>query len=286
MAAQRPEPAAARVARSWQAGVRVFGGAATALVAVALMLFLLLRGQLGHLLAWVDGLGWAAAPLFVLLFSLEVVILLPGIVFPLAAGFFFGWAEGTLLSVLGKLVGSTCAFLLARRLLGRGALSVRARERLGRSPRLRLLAEALPRGGWRTVALVRLVPLIPFKLSNYLFGWSQVRLRDFVLGTLIGTVPYSLSNAYLGSTVAGRGVGELGAARTAAATSPAHWWISASVALVASAAAIAVARRALRALRAAASESDEPAGAGAPEASPSAPPGTAGVPVPPSGGRA
>jgi uncharacterized membrane protein YdjX (TVP38/TMEM64 family) len=182
-------------------------------------------------------------------------------VFPLAAGFFFGWAEGTVLSVLGKLLGSICAFLLARRLLARGRASARARETLGRSPRLRLLADALPRGGWRTVALVRLVPLIPFKLSNYLFGWSQVRLRDFVLGTLVGTVPYSLSNAYLGSAAAGRSLAELGAARSGDPASTAQWWISAVVAVVASVAAVAVARHALRVLRTATHEDTAPADA-------------------------
>jgi uncharacterized membrane protein YdjX (TVP38/TMEM64 family) len=117
-----------------------------------------------------------------------------------------------------------------------------------------LLAEAVPRGGWRTVALVRLVPLIPFKLSNYVFGWSRVPLRDFVLGTLVGVVPYSLANAYLGSAAAGRTLGELSAARSGTPASPAQWGISAAVALVASAAAVAVARRALSVLSAAGSE--------------------------------
>jgi uncharacterized membrane protein YdjX (TVP38/TMEM64 family) len=254
MTARGPDTAADR---TWLASVRVFGGAATALVAVILAIFLLLQTETDALLAWVEGLGWTAAPIFVALFAIEVVILLPGIVFPLAAGFFFGWAEGALLSVIGKLLGATAAFLLARRLLARGRVSERARRVLGKSPRLRLLAEAVPRGGWRTVALVRLVPLIPFKLSNYVFGWSRVPLRDFVLGTLVGVVPYSLANAYLGSAAAGRTLGELSAARSGTPASPAQWGISAAVALVASAAAVAVARRALRVLSAAGSEERE-----------------------------
>jgi uncharacterized membrane protein YdjX (TVP38/TMEM64 family) len=236
--------------RTWRAGVRAFAGAATVLVGVAVALFVVLRGETVALLAWVDGLGWLAAPLFVLLYALEVVVLLPGIVFPLAAGFFFGWAEGAALSVLGKLLGGTCAFLIARRVAARGAFAERAQAALVRSPRLRLLADALPRGGWRLVALVRLVPLIPFKLSNYLFGWSRVTLGSFLLGTLLGTLPYSLANAFLGSTAAGRGLDQLGTARTGTPTTPAQWWISAAVAATASVGAVLVARRALRVLRA------------------------------------
>jgi uncharacterized membrane protein YdjX (TVP38/TMEM64 family) len=257
--------AGARRGGSWQTSVRVFAGAATALVMVALVLFLVHRGQVETLLAWVDGFGWAAAPLFVLLYSIEVVVLLPGIVFPLAAGFFFGWGEGTLLSMLGKLLGSVSAFLLARRVLAGGGVSARARARLQRSKRWKLLVsvlltDALPRGGWRTVALVRLVPLVPFKLSNYLFGWSEVRLRDFVIGTLLGTIPFSLANAYLGSAAAGRGLGVFGVARSAGPASAARWWISGAVAVVASVAAVVVARHALRVLRAASTEPLAPDG--------------------------
>ena len=161
--------------------------------------------------------------------------------------------------------GGTAAFLLARRVLA-GRVSDRALRRLARSPRLALLADALPRGGWKVVALVRLVPVIPFKLSNYLFGWSAVRLRDFVLGTLLGVVPYSLSNAYLGSAAAGRGLADFAGAASPGDAGPTQWWVSAGVAVLATIAALVAGRRALLVLRRAEGDDEEPAGSAVAEA--------------------
>lgn len=151
------------------------------------------------LLEWVESLGWAAAPLFILLHAAAVVLLLPGILFPLGAGFLFGTAAGTAYSVVGKLLGATISFLLARHALGGALLRGRSRKLESRYAGLNRLFRRLPEGGWRNVLLIRLVPAIPFKISNYLFGWSRFTLRAFVLGTLLGAIPFSWINAYLGS---------------------------------------------------------------------------------------
>ena len=150
-------------------------------------------------LAWIQGIGLVGVPIFVALHAVAIVVLFPGVLFPLGAGFLYGVTLGTLVSVAGKVAGSLFAFLIARHLLD-GPVSEERRKRFHQKhPRLERLELELPRGGWRMVLLIRLVPVIPFKISNYFFGWSAFRKRDFVLGTLIGAVPFSFLNAYLGS---------------------------------------------------------------------------------------
>ena len=49
------------------------------------------------------------------------------------------------------------------------------------------------------VFLLKLSPLCPFAIMNYALGVTQLRLRDFVLASLVGTVPGTLLYVWLGS---------------------------------------------------------------------------------------
>ena len=151
------------------------------------------------LVRWVDAWGWWAVPVFIALHTLAVVLLLPGAIFPLMAGFLFGPVGGSVYSALGKTLGAVAAFCIARYLIGGHRRSEWLRRARERHPTLAEAEQAIVDGGWRTLAGIRLIPAIPFKISSYLFGWSKLPLREFALGTLIGTIPYSITNAYLGS---------------------------------------------------------------------------------------
>lgn len=233
--------------------MRLFAAAAALVVGVGLTVFLLDPSHTRELAEGTQRLGWLGPVVYVVLHALAVVVLLPGIFFPLAAGFLFGAWVGTLYSVAGKILGSTVAFWIARRMLRSGLLPQGARRAFERFPLLHALHAQLDRGDWRTVALVRLVPLIPFKLSNYMFGWMGFRFRALLLGTLVGTVPYSLMTAYLGS---------LAADLTSIVSSPPAarpWWVYVLPIALASVASAALGRRALVLLeRAAQQQPDTP----------------------------
>lgn len=188
--------------RSALAGL--LAGALFVAALVGVLVLFDLDEQVLRLLRWLDGLGWRAPLLFILLMAAVVVLLLPGVLFTTGAGFVFGVAEGTIVVVLGTTLGSLIAFLLGRHLLG-----PRAQGWLRRHGRLAGVGEALAGEGWRVVLLTRLIPFFPSKLSNYLFGVLPFSLRDFGLGTFLGIIPYSLHNVYLGSLAAG--VAELAA---------------------------------------------------------------------------
>jgi hypothetical protein len=67
--------------------------------------------------------------------------------------------------------------------------------------------------GWRFVAFVRLVPLFPFNLMNYAFGLTRIRLREYLLASLVCMVPGALAYSYLGYAEAA--FGQAGAIRKA-----------------------------------------------------------------------
>jgi uncharacterized membrane protein YdjX (TVP38/TMEM64 family) len=164
--------------------------------ALAVLIYYDAQAQLLELLEWFEAQGLWALLLFTLLMAAVVVLLLPGVMFTTGAGFVFGVAKGTLCVVLGTTLGATLAFLIARYWFG-----ARSAQFIVSHTKLKLFSDELTPQGWKIIMLSRLVPFFPFKLSNYFFGLTHFSLRHFVFGTLIGIIPFSLHNVYLGSIV-------------------------------------------------------------------------------------
>jgi len=168
-------------------------------VAIVLSILLLFNidEQVLKLLNWLDGQGHWASLLFILIMMLVVVLLLPGVLFTVGAGFVFGLVAGTIYVVIGTTLGAMLAFLIARYLFGE-----RASAFVRQHTKLKLISQELTPQGWKIVLLSRLIPFFPFKLSNYFFGLTTFSLRGFAGGTFLGIIPFSLHNVYLGSLAA------------------------------------------------------------------------------------
>ena len=83
------------------------------------------------------------------------------------------------------LLGATLAFLMAR-VIGADWMA----QRLG--GRLRRVIDGVAAEGWRFVALMRLVPLVPFNLLNYALGLTRISLPAYVLASAICMLPGAL----------------------------------------------------------------------------------------------
>ncbi|MEZ5570400.1 MAG: TVP38/TMEM64 family protein [Halioglobus sp.] len=153
--------------------------------------------QVLQLMRWLETQGLTALLWFVLILALVVVLTLPGILFTTGAGFVFGVAQGTAVVVVGTMLGAVVAFLSARYLAGEGA-----RRFILSNKWMSVINRGLGTKGFRIVLLTRLMPFFPGKLANYVFGLSQVSLRDFVFASVLGIIPFSLNNVYLGSIAA------------------------------------------------------------------------------------
>jgi uncharacterized membrane protein YdjX (TVP38/TMEM64 family) len=137
------------------------------------------------------GLGtpWWSPLVFVPLYAAGTALGLPGMIPTLAGGAIFGVARGMLYNTLGANLGALGAFLLAR-YLGRDFV---ARLLKGRAANL---DHKIGEHGFGTILYLRLIPLVPFNALNFAAGISRVRLRDYVLGTLIGMLPGTLVYTY------------------------------------------------------------------------------------------
>lgn len=140
---------------------------------------------------WTRGLGWWAPLGHVVLFAAGTVLFAPGSIFGLVGGVLFGPLWGTLLNLAGATLGATAGFLVARYA---AADWVRART----GPRIERLITSVEAEGWRFVALMRLVPLVPFNLLNYALGLTRISLPQYVLASFIAMLPGTLAFTWLG----------------------------------------------------------------------------------------
>lgn len=131
---------------------------------------------------------WYAPIILIAGYALGCVFALPASIFVIAAGVIFGWKLGTVYAMTGAMIGATAAYFVGR-FLGEGML-----ERLGKTgARLAVQAKS---SGFLSILIVRLIPGPPFALWNYVAGIARVPFRDYVLATLLGTLPAHLIFTY------------------------------------------------------------------------------------------
>lgn len=168
--------------------------------------------QLQPALDWVAGLGPWAPLLFILLYVLACVLLVPGSVLTLGAGAVFGVWRGSVLVSVAATLGASAAFLIGRHLARRAV-----ERRVAANSAFAAVDEAVAREGWRIVLLTRLSPVFPFTLLNYGFGVTRVTFREYFLASWLGMLPGTVLYVYLGAVA-----GELAGAGSRA-RSPAEW---------------------------------------------------------------
>ncbi len=146
------------------------------------------------LLSWMEGLGAWGAFVFVLLYVPSCVLMLPDVLPNAAAGAIWGIGAGTVAVSVGRVLGSAATFLLARGIAG-GLVE----RRMAEDPKFAAVAEAVGRNGFRFVVLLRLCPLFPTIMLNYMLGLTRVSLMAYAAGTLLGMLPRTIVVAYVGS---------------------------------------------------------------------------------------
>jgi phospholipase D1/2 len=123
------------------------------------------------------------APLAVLAaYVVAGLLVIPITVMIIATGIVFGPIVGAIYALCGAILSAAVTYTLGKR-IGRNSVRRLAGSRLNR------ITRRLARKGVMAIAAVRLLPIAPFTVVNAVAGASQIRMRDFLIGTAIGLTP-------------------------------------------------------------------------------------------------
>lgn len=144
--------------------------------------------------AWISKLGPTGILVFAAGYAAGAVLFLPGSVLTVGAGFVFGLLWGTVAVSIGSTSGAALAFLISR-YVARENVSGLARK----NQKFAAIDSAIGNHGWKIVLLLRLSPLIPFNVSNYLYGLTAVPFWPYVAASWLGMLPGTLLYVYIGA---------------------------------------------------------------------------------------
>ena len=174
-------------------------GRLVVLIAIIIALFLAMKflpvqQWLRSFNDWVGQMGVAGIFVFIGVYAVATVLLAPGAILTIGAGFAFGLWKGFLAVSAGATLGASLAFLVAR-FIARGKIEAIAKG----NEKFRKIDNAIGRQGAKLVFLLRLSPVIPFNLSNYFYGLTGVKFWPYVLASWIGMMPGTFLYVYIGT---------------------------------------------------------------------------------------
>jgi uncharacterized membrane protein YdjX (TVP38/TMEM64 family) len=184
-----------------RAGIAAAGrGRNRAARVVVLILLVVATPSVLHWTAGLDPLSisaaigaYPAAPLaFLGLHIASSLLFVPRTALAITAGLVFGTIWGVVWAAIGSVLGAVAGFCLAR-YVNSGLID------LNRYARLEPLLDQIQRRGWRAVAVLRLIPVIPHSAANYGFGLTPIRLGPYALGSFVGQLPMTIACVDLGA---------------------------------------------------------------------------------------
>ena len=198
---ESPEPAPVQT-KIWQRcpsreGAMVWGALG---LLMAVSIYFTMTGDVGRLLEAVRNLGFVGGLVLILVYAICMVVLVPGTILNVGAGFLYKTFWGYVVTIVGCMLGAVLCFAL-----GRGRVQRWVREKVAdNGPVARLCklmgASQLSQRETFTIVLVsRLPPVMPFALTNYALSITDVSFPVYFFGTLLGVTPACLLDAYIGS---------------------------------------------------------------------------------------
>lgn len=141
----------------------------------------------------VQAMGPKGALVFGLIYLVAEVLAVPATPLTLSAGYLFGAVQGTAIVLLAATAAACVAFFV-----GKTFLRTWVEDMLQENPKFAKLDKAIGKEGFKLLLLVRLSPIFPFALSNYLYGASSIDFASYFWATLLGFAPGTVAYVYTG----------------------------------------------------------------------------------------
>lgn len=150
---------------------------------------------------WFKSFGAIGYFIYIGIYSLASVFMLPGAVLTIAAGIAYGPIIGSILALIGATCGATLSFLVAKYLMRDTIKAIMGNN---------ILYEKIDNGfkvnGSSFLILTRLVPIFPFNLQNYAYGLTSIKTSTYIFWTFVCMMPGAFIYAYMAGEIVVQGI--------------------------------------------------------------------------------
>jgi uncharacterized membrane protein YdjX (TVP38/TMEM64 family)/Fe-S oxidoreductase len=133
--------------------------------------------------------------LYLLIYTVAPSLFVSSLALTMVAGLLWGPFLGTLIAVTGATLGASLSFLLARYLFYQAVA-----QRFGKVY-LKTFWERVEKDGWKFVAFLRLFPLFPYPVINFLLGLTPIKFSTYVITSFIFMLPGGFLYTFLGYSI-------------------------------------------------------------------------------------
>jgi uncharacterized membrane protein YdjX (TVP38/TMEM64 family) len=174
---------------------KIFPAIVFLLVIVTSLTLLLFPELVYDILIWViESFQAGGLPLlFGMMIIQAIAIPIPSELVLIAGGLAFGFPFGWIVGALGSIVAAVLGFYISRK--GGRSLAIKLVGERG----INFADNWFNRWGVWAVLLGRFAPFIPFDAISYSAGLTTMKLKNFMIPTIIGTLPRALFYTSLGS---------------------------------------------------------------------------------------
>ncbi|MGL5439410.1 MAG: TVP38/TMEM64 family protein [Filifactoraceae bacterium] len=153
---------------------------------------------------YLEQLGMIGYVVFILMYIISAVFMLPASALAIVGGIAFGAVKGGFLSSIGATLGALAAFSISK-YFARDFVN----KKFGDSKFFKKIEYGVRENGSSFLILTRLVPFFPYVIQNYCYGLTAMKFFDYTAISFITMMPASFIYSYLSSEIIKEGVSVL-----------------------------------------------------------------------------
>eukprot|EP01083_Nonionella_stella_P096959 272565_1 len=169
------------------------------------------KASLEAVVQTVEAMGPMGYAYFGAIYTVAEVLAIPAIPLTASAGYLFGVRDGTAVVLASASIAAAISFMI-----GRTFLRSYVEKLLEGYPEFKKIDRAIGEEGFKIMLLLRLSPIFPFALSNYLYGVTSIEFWPFFWGTMLGFTPGTIAYVF---------TGEIGKSLTLESSTAQPWYI-------------------------------------------------------------
>ena len=144
---------------------------------------------------YIESFGVWIPVIYCLIYLIAVFIPHAGTAMTIVGGLLFTPFFGTALVITISSLGSVFPFLIAKK-FGRKYIKAKIEK-----TKYKKYLNRTDENSFMFILYMRLIPLIPYELQNYIAGLVDISTSKFILATFIGLLPGTFALIYLGNTL-------------------------------------------------------------------------------------